>query len=67
MEQRKVTNAEREQISMAAVGRQFMDLATKNEALRTDLGNLVEAYNDLMKKHAGPSGEAENIKDAIEV
>lgn len=40
-----------EDMSMAAVGRQFMRLAVENEQLRTDLQRVVEMFNGLREEN----------------
>lgn len=43
--------AEQNDIGMAAVGRQFLRLATENEQLRSDLQKLVDMFNTLKTEH----------------
>lgn len=61
-----MSNAEKEQLSMAAVGRQFMDLSVKNEALRTDLNKLMEMYNVLRKENEELKNKVSTEKEIIE-
>jgi len=61
-----------DQLSMAAVGRQFTDLAVKNEQLRSDLQKVVAIanekmaeINELTDKLAELEGEAAELRKPL--